>query len=159
MGLNTQYIFGLEEHSNQFYDESKLRYISYETTIPNIFRDMHQKFPEESFHGGRNESIHYGITQDDVWIDWDIIGAYTTALSFLRPLSSYSQAYHSTIISDYDFKQLGYAYLDFKFPRDCLFPCLPVRTANGLIFPLEGSTFANIPGNTPCSQNGRIYPN
>lgn len=143
-GLNTQYIFGLEEHKNQFYDENKLRYVAYETTIPNLFRDMNQKFPEESFHGGRNESIYYGITPDDVWIDWDIIGAYTTALSFLRPLL-YSQAYHSTIISDYDFKQLGYAYLDFKFPRDCLFPCLPVRTANGLIFPLEGSTYATSP--------------
>jgi hypothetical protein len=37
---------------------------------------------------------------------------------------------------------LGGAHIKFRFPEGTRFPCLPTRTDNGLIYPLEGDTHA-----------------
>ena len=39
---------------------------------------------------------------------------------------------------DYEPNTLGYAQVEFKFPSSVRYPSLPVRTENGLIFPLSG---------------------
>jgi hypothetical protein len=40
---------------------------------------------------------------------------------------------------------LGYACVDFKFPKGTRYPTLPVRTDNGLVFPLEGTSSCAAP--------------
>jgi hypothetical protein len=40
---------------------------------------------------------------------------------------------------------LGFAYLSFKFPVLVRYPTLPVRTENGLIFPMEGTCYCAAP--------------
>ena len=40
---------------------------------------------------------------------------------------------------------MGLARLPFKFPADTRFPCLPIRSDNGLIFPLSGESYAGSP--------------
>ena len=40
---------------------------------------------------------------------------------------------------------LAFAQVDFKFPKEIRYPCLPVRTPSGLIFPREGNSLCGIP--------------
>lgn len=141
---SSDYVLGYDEHKIEHFDESTLRYSTYQTKVPNLFRDINQSIVDESFHGGRNECFYYGITPDDAWKDWDIISAYTTVLAMLNPLF-YHAAYESNEVNDYHYSKHGYAYLSFQFPVGVNYPCLPVRTKNGLVFSLAGETFATAP--------------
>ena len=40
---------------------------------------------------------------------------------------------------------LVFAEVKFEFPHNIRFPCLPVRTNNGLIFPKKGNSTKNMP--------------
>lgn len=91
----------------------------------------------------------YGIdSSDNVWFDYDLTGAYTTAMHKLfNPI--YEKA---RTISVYDFKRMlkkdprvlleGYFSIkcDFNFPNDVKFPCLPCSyDEDNFLYPLNGS--------------------
>jgi hypothetical protein len=104
----------------------------------------HVPLATECFHGGRNEAYYLGFTPIDQWTDYDLKSAYGTAMAAIR-IPDYRAARIVTDLSEYGYDSLGLGRIQFRFPRDTRFPCLPVRTQNGLVFPLEGTTSVAAP--------------
>ena len=50
-----------------------------------------------------------------------------------------------TKIEDIKPSDLAFVCIDFKFPDGTRYPCLPVRTENGIIFPLSGRSYCVSP--------------
>jgi hypothetical protein len=115
------------------------------------------------FRGGRNESYAYGIDRNDTWYDYDLVSAYTTAMSHLG-IPDFRKAIHLTgqkalkeFIKNCNRKEIEFASdnsvkydltncysifeVKFKFPEDTIHPCLPVSIdETSALYPLEGQT-------------------
>ena len=112
-----------------------------ESTFDNNFYDW---FAVQSYHGGRNECFEVGPCVNGPFYDYDLPSAYTTSMLELRPLD-YQNAYQTNNIEDFIGDVLGIARVSFRFPRETRFPSLPVRTNNGILFPLEGVSICSAP--------------
>lgn len=102
-----------------------------------------------SYHGGRNESYIYGLIQG-VFYDYDLPGAYPTAMSLLNypdwnkieVFSSletryFLDKYENSLINSYTALKIN-----FKFPETVRYPNLPVRLdKSSIIYPLTGTSF------------------
>ena len=96
------------------------------------------EFGRESYHGGRNEAFEHGPSSEGPYFDYDILGAYTTALAAIRPLD-YAGARQELRPEAFKLDVVGVAWVTFRFPDETRFPCLPVRGESGaLFFPLTG---------------------
>ncbi|SDO19925.1 DNA polymerase [Afipia sp. GAS231] len=101
-------------------------------------------FVTECYHGGRNEQLWFGPSFEDDWYDYDLTGAYPTAMATIgrldwrsiRPLFSLNE-----LGSD----DAAFVCVDFKFPDGTRYPTLPVRSQNGIIFPLTGRSYCARP--------------
>ncbi len=101
-------------------------------------------FVTECYHGGRNEQLWFGPSFEDDWYDYDLTGAYPTAMATIgrldwraiRPLAS---------LTDVRDDDAAFVCVDFKFPDDTRYPTLPVRSQNGIIFPLTGRSYCARP--------------
>jgi hypothetical protein len=94
-------------------------------------------FVSEAYHGGRNEQFLYGICDEGTWRDHDLSSAYPTAMTLLcKP--DWERMERDVPIDQLELLDLAFASVDFEFPRAVRFPTLPVRTANGIIFPRKG---------------------
>lgn len=123
---------------------------SYEYQLNNN-RLLVEGIASAAFFGGRNEAFVHGVFTEYIY-DFDLIGAYTTALSMLSDvdftqlpaITQRKELKTSDITSILDYV---IADVSFKFPETTSFPCLPIRDAEsgGLVFVLEGRTFACAP--------------
>ena len=96
------------------------------------------EFGRESYHGGRNECFEHGPSSEGPYYDFDILGAYTTALADVRPLD-YRHARQELRSEAFTHDVVGMAWITFHFPDATRYPCIPVRSEPGaLIFPLQG---------------------
>ncbi|MBR1248934.1 hypothetical protein JQ609_18615 [Bradyrhizobium sp. AUGA SZCCT0169] len=101
-------------------------------------------FVTECYHGGRNEQLWFGPSFEDDWYDYDLTGAYPTAMATIgrldwraiRPLAS---------LNDLRDEDAAFVCVDFKFPDDTRYPTLPMRSQNGIIFPLSGRSYCARP--------------
>jgi hypothetical protein len=124
-----------------------------------------KKFINDIYFGGRNESFYVGYTKDDpkiaddyVFIDLDFAGAYPTAMTTI-PLIDWEQGIleevqgndfidrwytqSKSIDADNVTSIVGFVDVEFIFPSEIMYPCLPVKHDKyGLIYPLEGKTLA-----------------
>ena len=104
-----------------------------------------------AYYGGRNEGFLYGIHHASAgWSDFDLAGAYPTAMCLVGD-PDYSAP--PTVLTG----RLGrdmlkpnswlFGHVRFRFPAGTMYPCLPVKDpfGRGLIFPLEGETWASAP--------------
>lgn len=106
-----------------------------------------------AYLGGRNEGFLYGIHHASAgsgWSDFDLAGAYPTAMCLVGD-PDYSAP--PTVLTG----RLGrdmlkpnswlFGHVRFRFPAGTMYPCLPVKDpfGRGLIFPLEGETWASAP--------------
>ncbi|MEK7954318.1 hypothetical protein [Luteolibacter soli] len=110
-------------------------------------RQERQSFEDDAcsaFHGGRNETYFFGATSEDDWYDWDLVGAYVTALSTLG-VPDWENIRKPRSLHEFGPDTYGAALVRFSFPEDTRFPCLPCRAENSLIFPLQGESFATAP--------------
>jgi hypothetical protein len=101
-------------------------------------------FITECYHGGRNEQYWFGPGFEDDWIDIDLASAYPTAMSLIG-MTDWRAIKESTRVDDFTPTTLGFAWVDFKFPGSTRYPTMPVRSDNGLIFPLEGTSYCSAP--------------
>jgi hypothetical protein len=101
-------------------------------------------FAIETYHGGRNEQFWFGPCFEDDWIDYDLSGAYPTAMSLIG-MPDWDNIIHTKKLSDFTPTSLGCALVEFEFPKNTRYPSLPVRTPYGLIFPLKGLSYCGSP--------------
>lgn len=107
-------------------------------------RDAFDNDARSAFHGGRNETFFFGATEEDDWFDWDLVGAYVTALSTLG-VPDWENIRKPRSLHEFRADTYGAALVKFSFPEHVRFPCLPVRGENSLIFPLQGISMATAP--------------
>ena len=137
-------ILGKEEVAEKQWDKKLGFFITQKRTVDLEEKHWHNDFVTASYHGGRNEQFWFGPAFVDKWTDYDLAGAYPTAMSLIGApvwrdfeLSRDPSAFTPTT--------LGYACVDFSFPDHVRFPTLPIRTPNGLIFPQTGRSTCAAP--------------
>jgi hypothetical protein len=138
-GVNAEEFLGYETVKSLRWDDVNKRQVSFRKRVPTEAAHLHLNLATESFHGGRNECYFFGATPQDIFTDYDLCGAYTTALAAIKT-PDYENARVCRDPHEYLYNVLGIAQIEFEFPKDSKFPCLPVRTPYGLIFPLKGRT-------------------
>ncbi len=106
-------------------------------TIPLDVRTDFEEIASKAFAGGRNETYWFGISPESDYIDWDLRGAYSTALAALG-MPVWDELRHTSQLDDFTRDVIGFGCVDFEFPEDTRFPCFAVRVKSGLIFPLRG---------------------
>jgi hypothetical protein len=137
-------VLGKEQVTERFFDKKRgyFRKVMRAVDLPTVH--MFKPFGIESYHGGRNEQFWFGPCFEDQWTDYDLSSAYPTAMSLIgRP--RWEELRYTTAIDEFTHDELGYALVEFAFPKDTQYPTMPVRTDNGLIFPLTGTTFCSSP--------------
>lgn len=112
-----------------------------------------------SFLGGRNESFTHGLftaKTGTAFLDIDLRSAYPIAMAICNDMNwenpiqrTYDRENtdNGTLHSEmFAYNELGFGYIHFKFPEDVAHPCIPIKSPdfNGLVFPREGTCFANI---------------
>lgn len=105
---------------------------------------LYETLATECYHGGRNEQYWFGPAFSDQWTDYDLSSAYATGMALIG-MPDWSKFDFTTDVTRYTLSSLGYALVDFAFPTNVRFPCLPIRTDNGLVFPLKGQSFCAAP--------------
>ncbi|PSV56463.1 hypothetical protein [Photobacterium sp. GB-3] len=134
-------LFGFESITKEIWPEGRTKPLTLTKDVPRPDRMILESFATQCYHGGRNESFMAGLTNVDIWNDYDAPSCYTAILMGLRELD-YLQAKQSTRIEDFLGDKCSLAWVSFKFPEDTRFPSLPIRTDSyGLIYPLEGESF------------------
>ncbi len=124
--------------SQMKFNEARRGYVTRKVDRPVTGLGLLWSFAQKFYHGGRNECFYHGPTSVRPWYDFDLPGAYTTALVGLRPLD-YEAAYQELDPDAYGIDDMGLAWITFEFPSGTRFPCIPVRGgSNTLFFPLKG---------------------
>jgi hypothetical protein len=136
-GLDRKSVLGLESVKEDPWDDVKKRIVKRKRLVPVTSRHDYETFATECYHGGRNECFLFGPSETGSWTDCDLQGAYATAMTLLgMPAWERLQTCNNPEL--FHPCSYGFARVRFCFPPETRFPCLPVRTANGLVFPLEG---------------------
>lgn len=98
-----------------------------------------------NYKGGRNESFMYGVDENTIWYDYDVVSAYTTVMAMMGD-PDYSKL---SVLGESDLKSMSnseilYSYIiihcNFKFPSTVKYPsigCFIDQTTT--IYPLEGT--------------------
>ncbi|WP_247882298.1 hypothetical protein [Brucella intermedia] len=138
-GLDSNQILGREAIKVKFYSK-KDGYYKIKTVTP-LQENAHynEAFITETYHGGRNEQFIFGIADEGQWRDHDLSSAYTTAMSLIGT-PDWDNITNLTTLDNVGPLDLSFFSVDFEFPETVRFPTLPVRTANGIIFPRRGNS-------------------
>ncbi len=145
-GVNPLEIVGKEEYNHKYWSK---RFGRYQTKKKIIYlKKIHWSldFFTECYHGGRNEQFWFGPAFDGVWYDYDLSSAYPSAMALIgRPDWEKCRPIRDTDeLLSFQSAELAFANVDFEFPDNVAYPVLPVRTENGLIFPLKGNSTTHI---------------
>ena len=137
MGLDKNTVLGKERVIERVFNKKLGCYINQKVDVDldEVSRWLYRA--TESYHGGRNEQFWFGPGFEDAWTDFDLSSAYPTAMALIG-LPDWRSLYHSTKLEEFTSTTLGYALIDFEFPTHTRYPCIPVRTDGGLIFPITG---------------------
>ena len=165
--LDFEDTFGLTTSKTVDYDGERSQFISKKRIEHSDDRSFYEDFVSKCYHGGLNVCYYVGPTEEDIFFDYDLSGAYTTGLTVIRPFD-YENAYETRNIKEFLGDVMGFARVDFKFPAKTKYPCLPVTdpSRDGLNFPLEGISHCTAPelamahklGATITIKRGVIYP-
>jgi hypothetical protein len=137
-------VVGREGHKEVVWNDKTAQFItkSYRPYIEEI--DWWVAFATECYQGGRNEQLWFGPTFEDIWSDQDLKSAYATGMATIgRP--DWKKLYYTDDASKFTLESFGFACVDFRFPDKTRYPTLPVRSDNGIIFPLAGRSYCAAP--------------
>jgi hypothetical protein len=144
LNLEKEDILGQEIVVERTFNKKVGWFIKKAKTAPLAEVHWFKDFVTETYHGGRNEQFWFGPGFEDDWTDFDLSGAYPTAMALIgKP--KWDQIFVTRNKKLFQANELGFAYVDFKFPKRVRYPTLPVRTENGLIFPMSGSSYCSTP--------------
>jgi hypothetical protein len=142
-GGDADYNVGREVVEEETYDERRGHIVT--NKLHPYLEEVHWhiNFITECYHGGRNEQFWFGPSFEANWTDYDLKGAYPTAMAMIgRPAW---HAIREASLGELTQAALGFACVDFKFPKGTRYPTMPVRSQNGIIFPLEGRSYCGSP--------------
>ncbi len=144
MGFDADATLGKEIVKRSYFDAKKGYYITKKESVNLKEVDREVSFVNECYHGGRNEQFWFGPGFEDQWSDFDLSSAYPTAMSLIG-LPDWHGIHDCKDVDAYTATTLGFVEVKFEFPVDTRYPSLPVRTENGLIFPLQGESYCSAP--------------
>lgn len=108
--------------------------------VPHRIRKWLEPFLADAYVGGHNQCFGFGPTERRRFYDPDLSGAYLTALAYMLVLD-YDKLRWTKETSDFVGHVAGFAMVEFRFPEEIVFPCLPVATEDrGLLFPRCGES-------------------
>jgi len=137
-------LVGKEQIEDRYFNKRLNRMIKSKKDVSIDVVHHSSDFINETYHGGRNEQFWFGPCFEDTWTDYDLSGAYPTAMALIKkPL--WKELKHTKSLNDFKATTLGFAHVEFKFNKSVRYPSLPVRTPFGLIFPLEGESYCSSP--------------
>jgi hypothetical protein len=134
-------LFGFQEKCVEHWPDNKGKPITLKKKQPVEGRAVLEQIATDSYDGGDNRNFVFGPTEYDEWNDFDLPSCYTAISVGIRPLD-YDAMYMTRDEDAFSGDIFGLARIKFSFPSHTRFPCLSVRTDNGLIFPLSGSCIA-----------------
>jgi hypothetical protein len=137
-------VLGKEEITESKFDKKNGYFVREKRQVSLSTVHYHVPLATEAYHGGRNEQFWFGPGYEADWNDYDLASAYPTAMSLIG-LPDWDNPQVSRDLEAYTPTTLGYVHADFKFPEDVRYPTIPVRTENGLIFPLSGNSHFSAP--------------
>lgn len=160
-------VLGLEQVHGRTFDDRTGRVYKMKSVIDREFVHLRRLLAIEAYHGGRGEQFWFGPGPDQpqglpwlqqtlahpiasaspppmVWNDFDLSNAYPTAMSLIG-YPDWDNMIMRPELSDFTHTVLGVALVDFAFPASVRFPCLPIRTDRGIIFPRRGRSYCTAP--------------
>ena len=144
-GVDFNAAFGVQETTATFWSATKEGVVTMKENSPIPMRSFIEPFAASCYSGGRNECYVFGPTDVGIYNDYDLAGAYTTGMVDLRHID-YEHFRVSHDPAEYVGHVLGFAYVEFAFPKDTRFPSLPVRNRDGgLVYPLRGLSYCTAP--------------
>jgi hypothetical protein len=143
-GLSQYELLGREQVKDTTFSKKRGHYVTKMVTpfIEEIYHDL--LIATESYHGGRNEQFIFGIADEGAWRDHDLSSAYPTAMTLIG-IPDWRGCRHIDSFDGVDALDLAFFSVDFEFPDTVRFPVLPVRTANGIVFPHKGNSKCSSP--------------
>jgi len=159
-------VFGLHKEKHVVWNKLTNKPVTKEVSVRDDLHLIHQPFVGMCYHGGRNETYHFGPTEPGIWNDFDLAAAYTTGLVDMK-LIDYDHPRVTLDTNDFVGHVMGFALVEFAFPETTRYPCLPVEGHNGgLFYPLTGKSFCTAPEievalNLGCKitiKHGVIFP-
>ena len=142
--LNPLQMLGKEEVDRTYFSKKKGRYVKTKDVVYLREVHWHVDFVTEGYHGGRNEQFWFGPAFEDDWTDYDLAGAYPTAMALIGTPDWHNPT-TSLKVADFTPTTFGFANVEFEFPKHVRYPTLPIRTENGLIFPRTGISDCSAP--------------
>jgi len=143
-GLDPVDVVGREHVEEQVYDDK--RHVFRTEKRQPFIQELHYwiDFATDCYHGGRNEQLWFGPSPAGSFSDFDLSGAYPTVMAGIgRPRWAEAQVVKE--LSDIGSGDLGLVWVEFEFPASVRYPVLPVRSQNGIIFPLKGRSCCAMP--------------
>jgi hypothetical protein len=118
-----------------FQDRFAARYNKYAREWrPLPIRAWDESFAVQCFYGGMNQTYQLGDAYGTI-MDIDISGAYAGAMGAIRAID-YEHSYQGGPRDPWELTgPQDFALAVFGFPKGTQYPCLPVPTDHGLIFP------------------------
>jgi len=144
-GIDHQTVLGIYESKERFFNKRIGKWYYAKKVALHHKRNIGEQFAVETYHGGRSETYQFGPTATGQWIDYDLCGAYTTAMASIGVPLWDQMNYTDDLKVLTDLNNLSFICCNFKFPKTIRYPSLPVRTEFGLIFPYEGRSYCGGP--------------
>ncbi|MBI5800259.1 MAG: hypothetical protein HZA92_05960, partial [Verrucomicrobia bacterium] len=137
--VSFQKVLGVEELVETAWNRALGHPMPHKVIKPVLIRHLFESLASECFHGALNVQFLFGAGPIGTWLDVDLAGAYTTAMSLIG-MPDWERLRSSTNLDDYGPLTLGFSYVRFRFPPGTIHPCLPVATDHGPLFPLTGES-------------------
>ena len=142
--VNVEQIVGKESSTETIWNDRTSQFNTKKKTVYIEELSWFIDFATECYHGGRNEQLWFGPSFEDEWSDYDLTGAYPTAMATIGE-PDWKQIRPTRNIDELTTETFGFACVDFYFPENTRYPTLPVRTENGIVFPLSGRSYCSTP--------------
>lgn len=115
-----------------------------ETVSISYEREQLYRFASGAYCGGFNTSCRIGVYKDLVTYDYDLCGAYCTAMCLIFDID-----YDNPLEREFKNEELSlqafrtpvdplFALVDFEFPLEVSYPCIPIHHEGSIIFPRKG---------------------
>jgi hypothetical protein len=137
-------VVGKQKIKERYFSKRLGRYVTNWVEVHQEIVSFYLQLATECYHGGRGEQFWFGPAFEDDWTDYDLAGAYPTAMARIG-YPDWSNIRQTTKLTDFTPDTLGVAHVHFSFPSSVRFPTMPVRSANGLIFPRSGVSNCSAP--------------